>query len=130
MRISLVSWIVSLRRTQGSKGHPCLEPVHNASPADQSPFDNAGVRSMLGRVRTSATSQTGPRCLLTLTQPSIKRTSWPEGPDNVAPVVIPALAPLWIIHSMLRVPRPSQNPSKLMAYPLDRVLTYKNLIYL
>ena len=37
---------------------------------------NAGVRSMLGYIRTSDTSQTGPRCLCTPHPASCPRTSW------------------------------------------------------
>ena len=46
---------------------------------------------MLGKTRTSDTSLTGQRCLL----PSFlsKNQLAKEGPDSVAPVVIPALAP-------------------------------------
>ena len=54
----------------------------------------AGVRSMLGKSRTPDTSQTGQRCLCTQ-HPAFFSKNQPakEGPDSVAPMVIPALAP-------------------------------------
>ena len=49
---------------------------------------------MLGRTEISDTNLTGQRCPCTSHPAFFLRISWPkEGPDSVAPVVIPALAP-------------------------------------
>ena len=64
---------------------------------------------MLGRVRTLDTSQTDPR-FITPKQVFYPRTSWPEGPDSVPPVVIPGLAPLWTSHSKVTGPYAQSEP--------------------
>ena len=73
---------------------------------------------MLGYIRTSDTSQTGLRCLCTPHPASYPRTSWlRKGPDSVAPVVIPALAPS--LDRSLKGDR-SLCPVRALRYYLDR----------
>ena len=60
---------------------------------------------MLGYIRTSDTSQTDLRCPCT-PDPAFypKNQLAKEGPDSVAPVVIPALAPTLVSHSRVTGP--------------------------
>ena len=78
---------------------------------------NAGVRSMLVYIRTLDTSQTGLMCLCTPTQLSIQNQLAKEGPDSVATVVIPALAPT--LDKSLKGDR-SLCPVRALHYYLDR----------
>ena len=73
---------------------------------------------MLGYIRTSDTSQTGLRCPL-YPSPSFlsKNQLAKEGPDSVAPVVIPALAPS--LDKSLKGDR-SLCPVRALRYYLDR----------
>ena len=68
---------------------------------------------MLGYIKTSDTSQTG---LSLYPSPSFlsKNQLAKEGQDSVAPVVIPALAPLWISHLRCLC------PVRALRYYLDR----------
>ena len=70
---------------------------------------------MLGYIRTSDTSHTGLRCLCT-THPALYQLA-KEGPDSVAPVVIPALAPS--LDRSLKGDR-SLCPVRALRYYLDR----------
>ena len=63
---------------------------------------NAGVRSMLGKTKTSDTSLTGQRCLFTLNPAFFPRTSWPKRVRTVWPQWLSQPWPqLWISHSSL-----------------------------
>ena len=63
---------------------------------------NAGVRSMLGKTKTSDTSQTGQKCLCTQHPTSFPRTSWPRRVQTVWPQWLCQPWPqLWISPSIL-----------------------------
>ena len=111
-------------RPKGRRGIPSWNLSLFLHQLTKAPFEppwvqvNAGVRSMLGYITTSDTSQTGLRCPL-YPSPSFlsKNQLAKEGPDSVAPVVIPALAPS--LDRSLKGDR-SLCPVRALRYYLDR----------
>ena len=73
---------------------------------------------MLGRTKTSDINQTGPEYPCSLTQPSFQEPAGHEGPDSVAPVVIPALAPNAGYVTQVKVPASSQSTALLFGQDL------------
>ena len=72
---------------------------------------------MLGCTKISDTKQTGPKCLYIPPPALSKNQLAKEGPDSVAPVVIPALAPT--LDKSLKGDR-SLCPVRALRYYLDR----------
>ena len=113
-RRGIPSWNLSLVLHQLTKAP--FEPLKEAS-LKHLTFKTVGIRYMLGYIRTSDTSQTGLRCLYPSPSFLSKNQLAKEGPDSVAPVVIPALAP-----SLDRSPSGDRSlrPVRALRYYLDR----------
>ena len=141
MRISLVSWIVSIETDPraGGASPPGTFPWYCTSsqrlplnPLKRPPWNislsrlfsywpwvqvNAGVRPMLGYIRTSDTSHWSKVSLYPSPSFLSKNQLAKEGPDSVAPVVIPALAPS--LDRSFKGDR-SLCPVRALRYYLDR----------
>ena len=120
-RRGIPSWNLSLVLHQLTKAP--FEPLKETS-LKHSTFKTvflltlgSGVRSMLGYIGTSDTSQSGLRCPCTPHPAFYPRISWLRRVQIVSPVVIPALAPT--LDKSLKADR-SFCPGRALCYYLDR----------
>ena len=132
---------ISLRQTQGQEGHPLLEPFSGTTPADKAPSEPLKEASLKhlpfktvsllplgsGKCRSEIHAwlhknirhQSDWSKVSLYLSPSFlsKNQLAKEGPDSVAPVVIPALAPS--LDKSLKGDR-SLCPVRTLRYYLDR----------